>query len=269
MTSAEHLRQKRDVLGLSRGTSIILIVVYFIYLWTQIKSDRYSYKPLIEFDEPETPKMQESMELGRESFHRRTLSYPRTQPSILGADVESQRQLLDIRTLPDPSRSVKFPGKFRAAFERIRSVPLVRKAIPVILIVLATGLISLSGSLLVSSIDHFVEHSPISKTMVGLVILPIVGNAAELISGIMFAYRKQIDLAFAVCIGSAIQIALFVAPLVVLLGWTMGREMSLHFSMFEAVTLVASTVLFISLVFDERCSSLKGFSLLAGYMIVG
>ena len=269
MTSAEHTRRERDVLGLSRGASIVLIIVYLIYLWTQMKSDKFSYKPLIEFDEPDTPGMQEGVELCRESVHRRTLSYPKTQPSISGMDIESQSQRLDVRVFSDLTSSATFPGNMNTTFEKIKSASWIRKTLPVILIVVSTGLISLSGSLLVSSIDHFVEHSPISKTMVGLVILPIVGNAAELISGIMFAHRKQIDLAFAVCIGSAIQIALFVAPLVVLLGWIMGREMSLQFSMFEAITLVASTVLFISLVFDERCSSLKGFSLLAGYTTIG
>lgn len=269
VTSSEPAVQKHDILGLSRGTSIILIVVYFVYLWTQIKSSKFSYKPLIELDdEPSAPEMQESVELDRESVHRRTLSYPRTQPPFPWQDMEAQRQYIDIRDLPDPSLPASLSGKISASIELIRSVPVIRKTIPVMLIVLTTCLISISGELLVSSIDHLVEHSPISKTMLGLIILPIVGNASELISGIMFAYRKQMDLAFAVCIGSAIQMALFVAPAVVLLGWTMGREMSLHFSMFEAITLVASTVLFFSLIFDERCSSLKGACLLAGYMII-
>ena len=225
---------------------------------------------MIEFDdaEPDTPGVQESVELERGSVHRRTLSYPRTSPPLHRPDIEAQPQYLDIRDLPDPSLPETLSAKLSATLELIKSVSWVRKAMPVALIILSTCLISICGELLVSSIDHFVEHSPISKTMLGLILLPIVGNAAELISGIMFAYRKQMDLAFAVCIGSAIQMALFVAPLVVLLGWAMGREMSLHFSMFEAITLVASTVLFISLIFDDRCSSLKGTLLLAGYTII-
>ncbi|KAF2451165.1 hypothetical protein P171DRAFT_346726, partial [Karstenula rhodostoma CBS 690.94] len=153
-SSLENILQKHDILGISRGTSIVLIAVYIVYLWTQIKSSRFS------------------------------------------------------------------------------TIPWVRKLIPVTLMILSTCLISICGELLVGSIDHFVDHSPISKTMVGLIILPVVGNASELISGIMFAYRKQMDLAFAVCIGSAIQMALLVAPLVVLLGWTLGRDMSLNFSLF-------------------------------------
>lgn len=73
-----------------------------------------------------------------------------------------------------------------------------------ILLVAPTGLISVCSKNLVARVDHSVAHSPISKTRVGLIILPIVGNAADLIYGLTFASRRQIDLAFAVAIGSAI-----------------------------------------------------------------
>lgn len=159
--------------------------------------------------------------------------------------------------------------KLAAVTKAIRSVGWVRKAVPIILLMISTGLISICGDLLVNSIDHFVDQSPLSKTMVGLILLPIVGNAAELVSSILFATRRQIDLAFAVSIGSALQIALFVTPLMVFFGWALKRDFALHFSVFEAVTLVASTVLFTGLVIEERCSALKGVCLCAGYTIIG
>jgi Ca2+:H+ antiporter len=130
-------------------------------------------------------------------------------------------------------------------------------------------MIAVCGGYLVESIDHVVDHSPLSKTTVGLIILPLVGNAAELISGIMFASRKQIDLAFAVAIGSAIQIALFVTPLMVILGWGLEREMSLRFTPFESVCFIGSTALFSSLVINAKCSTVKGLALLIGYIIIG
>ena len=137
-----------------------------------------------------------------------------------------------------------------------------------VVLLISTGLISICGKYLVDSIDHVVDHSPLRRTTVGLIILPIVGNAAELVSAIMFAARKQMDLAFAISIGSAIQIALFITPVVVILGWGMGRDMALQFSVFEAMTLIATTALFLSLVLDEKCSSLKGALLTAGYTII-
>jgi Ca2+:H+ antiporter len=144
----------------------------------------------------------------------------------------------------------------------------IRKTLATAALLVSTGLISVCGGILVESIDHFVDHSPLSKTMVGLIILPLVGNASELVSGIMFASRKQMDLAFAVSIGSAIQIGLFVTPLMVVIGWVLGLYMTLHFTVFEAVTLIASTALFCGLVLDDKSSMLKGVSLFAGYTVI-
>ena len=159
-------------------------------------------------------------------------------------------------------------NKLAAVMEVVFTSSLAQKTVPVVFLVASTALISICSDNLVSRVDHFVAHSPISKTMVGLIILPIVGNAAELVSSILFASRKQTDLAFAVSIGSAIQIALFVTPLVVLIAWGIDRDMSLQFTAFESVALAASSALFLMLVFDNRCSVVKGVCLCAGYAII-
>ncbi|KAF9692481.1 hypothetical protein EKO04_009659 [Ascochyta lentis] len=258
---------------LSRAMSIILIVVYFLYLWTQIRSAKYAYKPLIQLDDPEEPGVADSFELGRSSTHRRTLSYPRaplTSPPLLSlSDSKSYDSFdNDASDRPMSASAVLSMGRISAAVKLMLASGCVRKAAPIALLITSTGIISICSENLVSRVDHFVAHSPVSKTMVGLILLPIVGNAAELVSGIMFASRKQVDLAFAVSIGSAIQIALFVTPLIVLIGWGVDRDMSLHFTPFESITLVASSVLFLMLVFDNRCSVLKGVCLCAGYTVI-
>ena len=166
------------------------------------------------------------------------------------------------------SRATSLISRLSATMNNLLASTWVRKGTPVLLLIASTALISMCSENLVSRVDHFVAHSPISKSMVGLIILPIVGNAAELVSGILFASRKQMDLAFAVSIGSAIQIALFVAPLIVLIAWGIDRDMSLQFTAFESAALGASSVLFLMLVFDGRCSVLKGVCLCAGYAII-
>lgn len=252
---------------LSRATSIVLIIVYFLYLWTQIRSEKYAYKPLIQLDDPEVPEMVGSVELGR--AHRRTLSYPRAplaSPPLLSMSDSKSYDSCDTGAA-DPC-CTSAVGGLTAATNAILASAWVQRSVPVILLVVSTGLISVCSENLVSRIDHFVAHSPVSKTMVGLVMLPVVGNAAELVSGILFASRKQMDLAFAVSIGSAIQIALFVTPLVVLIAWGVDRDMSLHFTAFESVALAASSALFLMLVFDSRCSVLKGVCLCAGYAVI-
>lgn len=267
--SDDNAIQQQNVLSLSRAISIVLMAVYFVYLWTQIKSITTSYEPLIEQERtPRIPAIQGSIELSRRSYHRRTISYPRTQSlSSQAGTFPDFTRYSEFQTLPTPSRLESLSEKLASALDRVK-VPWVRKAVPIILLVVSTGLISVCGGYLVSSIDHFVDHSPISKTMVGLVILPIVGNVAEIIAGIMFSWRKQMDMAFAISIGSAIQIGLFVTPLVVLIGWALDREMTLHFTRFEAISLGASTVLFFLLIFDNRCSSVKGACLFSGYLMI-
>ncbi|KAJ4339122.1 hypothetical protein N0V95_007874 [Ascochyta clinopodiicola] len=256
---------------LSRATSIILIVVYFLYLWTQIRSAKYAYKPLIQLDDPEEPAMADSFELRRSSTHSRSLSYPRAplaSPPLLSMSDSKSYDSFDNDASDRPKSTTPSMDKILAAVKVILASAWVQKTIPVALLIASTGLISICSENLVSRVDHFVTHSPVSKTMVGLILLPIVGNAAELVSGIMFASRKQVDLAFAVSIGSAIQIALFVTPLIVLIGWGIDRDMSLQFTPFESITLIASSALFLMLVFDNRCSVLKGVCLCAGYTVI-
>ena len=263
----------RKMMELSRATSIVLIIVYFLYLWTQIRSAKYVYKPLIQLNDPEEPVMADLVKLRKADTHRRNLPYPRTSfasPSSLSlsgskshdsfdADAQNTSQSMSARSMMD---------KLAAAAGFMLTSVWVQQTTAIILLVASTALISVCSENLVSRVDHFIAHSPISKTMVGLIILPIIGNAAELVSGILFASRKQMDLAFAVFIGSAIQIALFVTPLVVLIAWGIDRDMSLHFTPFESIALTASSVLFRVLVFDSRCSVLKGVFLCAGYTIL-
>lgn len=264
---------RKDILDLSRATSVVLVTVYALYLWTQIRSTKFSYKPLIQFDDPPEPAMDEIIQVNRSKLCRRSLSYPRTEscPSI-GSDIEAPRDHVTTHDITPDVEAPTIPStileKVSISWKQMKETPWLRKSSSIALLLLSTGLIAICSGYLVTSIDHFVDHSPLSKTTVGLIVIPIVGNAAELVSGIMFASRKQMDLAFAVAIGSAIQMALFVTPLIVLIGWGMGRDMSLHFTGFEATTLGMSSVLFLMLVFEDRCSFIKAACLCAGYTII-
>lgn len=271
-TSSDAAQLAQDNLNLSRATSIVLIVVYFVYLSTQIRSPQFAYKPLINLD-PDTPtnilEIEEILPLPSVHSHRHALSPPRkwadnTDSQIRLMTVGNGEYRLISSHISPPSSVADF-----TIFDGATMNTWVRKSIPVSMLALSTGLISVCGSSLVDSIDHFASHVNVSKTMVGIIILPLVGNAAELVSGIMFASKRRMDLAFAVSIGSAIQIALFVAPLVVLIGWGMGRDFGFQFTRGEGVVLVGSVVMFAGLGWEGRCSVLKGTGLCAGYVVIG
>ncbi|KIW24525.1 calcium/proton exchanger [Cladophialophora immunda] len=137
-----------------------------------------------------------------------------------------------------------------------------------ILLLVSTGLVALCAEFLVGSIEHLVEDSPLSEAFIGLIILPIVGNAAEHVTAVTVAAKNKLDLALGVSLGSSIQIALFVTPFVVILGWIMDKDMSLYFSLFETGSLFVSTFIVNFLVLDGRSNYLEGALLCACYVIV-
>lgn len=88
----------------------------------------------------------------------------------------------------------------------------------------------------VDSIRGLTEQYPISDTFVGLILLPIVGNAAEHATAVTVAVKDKMDLAIGVAVGSSMQIALLVLPLIIVIGWGMGKCSCQQFSMTEWVT---------------------------------
>ncbi|KAJ5497954.1 Sodium/calcium exchanger membrane region [Penicillium expansum] len=107
-----------------------------------------------------------------------------------------------------------------------------------------------------------------SKTFIGLVLIPIVGNAAEHVTAVVVAYKDKMDLAIGVAIGSSLQIALFVTPFLVILGWIMGIEMTLHFQTFETVAFFISGLVVTLLIQDGKSNYLEGGMCLGMYIIL-
>jgi len=98
-----------------------------------------------------------------------------------------------------------------------------------LVLVVVTLVISVCADYMVDSIDALVATGKISKNFIGLILIPIVGNAAEHVTACVVAVKNKMDLAMGVAIGSSIQIALLVTPALVMLGWAIGQPMTLHF----------------------------------------
>jgi Ca2+:H+ antiporter len=138
----------------------------------------------------------------------------------------------------------------------------------IIALLITTGLVALCAEFLVGSIDYLIANSGISQAFVGLIILPIVGNAAEHVTAVTVAAKNKMDLAINIALGSSIQIALFITPLMVILGWIIKTDMSLYFSLFETVSLFASAFIVSFLMIDGRSNYLEGALLIAAYVII-
>jgi Ca2+:H+ antiporter len=108
----------------------------------------------------------------------------------------------------------------------------------------------------------------LSATFSGVVLLAIVGNAGEILNAVRFAREDQMDVAFSIAVGAGIQIALMVAPLLVLVSLLMGRPMNLVFTPFEVISVVIAVIITARLTSDGKCHWMEGVLLLGVYVIL-
>ncbi|CAK5172372.1 unnamed protein product [Aphanomyces euteiches] len=133
----------------------------------------------------------------------------------------------------------------------------------------STALVSVSSEFLVASVDGFTEKADINRSFVGIILLPIVGNAVEHVTAIKVALKNNMELALGVAVGSATQISLFVVPFCVIAGWIMGQPMTLAFPTFDAVTYVISIVIVYAIISNGTSNWLEGAMLLTLYCLIG
>jgi Ca2+:H+ antiporter len=138
----------------------------------------------------------------------------------------------------------------------------------VLVLVVATILVAWLSEILVGATQETIATLGVSEFFLGVIIIPIVGNAAEHGAAVMMAAKNKMDLSFAVAVGSSTQVALFVAPLLVFISLLFGSPMDLAFTAFEvaAVALGVGVVTVISL--DGESNWLEGAQLLAVYGIL-
>lgn len=173
LVQADEDHKQASILVLSRGTSVILLFLYCLYLYFALRTHKKLFEPEAQSDDGEGDDHQPVM------------------------------------------------GPWSAG----------------LVLVVTTLVISVCADHMVDSIDALVATGKISKTFIGLILIPIVGNAAEHVTACVVAVKNKMDLAMSVAIGSSIQIALLVTPALVMLGWAIGQPMTLNFGSRESRTL--------------------------------
>merc|ERR1712217_237225 len=101
----------------------------------------------------------------------------------------------------------------------------------------ATVVTSFATDYLIDALKGTIETWRVSKEFVGIILLPIIGNAAEHYTAITVAMRNKMDLSLGVAVGSSCQMALLVTPFTVIVGWCFGTEMTLDFQLFQLAVL--------------------------------
>ncbi len=133
----------------------------------------------------------------------------------------------------------------------------------------ATLAVAFESELLVDSLEEATEALGLTALFTGVILVPIIGNAAEHATAVTVAMKNKMDLSVSVAVGSSMQIALFVAPVLVLAGYLLGQPMDLNFNPFELVAVVVAVLLANSVSSDGRSDWLEGALLLATYTVLG
>ncbi|ETW83093.1 H+/Ca2+ exchanger Vxc1-like protein [Heterobasidion irregulare TC 32-1] len=223
-----NAEERADLLKLSHGVAIVLLFIYGSYLVFQL----FSHKNLYEDDHPN---VQKSVAYNR---------HPERKESV--ADVEARAQ----------------------EKEQEEEKPQMSVTVTVALLVIVTVLVAVTAEFLVDSIDGLTAKGAVSEEFVGLILLPIVGNAAEHVTAVTVSVKDKLTLSLGVAVGSSIQIALFVIPFIVTLAWMMGKPLTLLFDPYESIVLFLAVLTVNYIVQDGKSNWLEGMILMCLYVIV-
>jgi Ca2+:H+ antiporter len=132
-----------------------------------------------------------------------------------------------------------------------------------------TLMVAIESELLVASLEEATATLGLTALFTGVILVPIIGNAAEHATAVTVAMKNKMDLSVSVALGSSLQIALFVAPVLVIAGYILDKPMDLNFNPFELVAVAVSVVIANSVSSDGRSDWLEGTLLLATYVVLG
>jgi Ca2+:H+ antiporter len=136
------------------------------------------------------------------------------------------------------------------------------------LLVISTILVSWMAEILVHSLESAAEDVSMSHLFIGVILLPMFGNAAEHFTAVSVAAKNKMDLSFAIAIGSSTQIAVFVAPLMVLVAWMLGLSLTFEFGLLETVAAFLAVMIVNTIASDGKSNWLEGAMLLGTYAVL-
>ena len=139
----------------------------------------------------------------------------------------------------------------------------------VILLVVATVLVSWMAEVLVHSVEYAADDLGLPHLFIGVILLPLFGNAAEHFTAVTVAGKDKMDLSFAISKGSSTQIAVFGAPMMVVIAWILGVPLTFEFGMLETVSAFLAVLIVNIIASDGKSNWLEGALLLGTYVVLG
>jgi Ca2+:H+ antiporter len=138
-----------------------------------------------------------------------------------------------------------------------------------LVLIVATFLVALMSEFLVGAVEAARSTLGLSEVFVGTIVIAVIGNAAEHSTAVMMAMKDKMGLSLGIAVGSSLQIALFVAPVLVFCSYFLSRPMDLEFTLPEVVAMIAAVNLIFQINSDGETNWLEGVQLLSVYLILG
>ena len=149
--------------------------------------------------------------------------------------------------------------------------PEMSKRDAIILLVVATILVSWMAEILVHSVEYAASDDGLGlpHLFIGVILLPLFGNAAEHFTAVVVAGKDKMDLSFAISMGSSTQIAVFVAPMMILVAWALDVPLTFEFGLLETVSAFLAVLIVNIIASDGKSNWLEGAMLLGTYLVLG
>ncbi|KAF9790813.1 Calcium/proton exchanger [Thelephora terrestris] len=240
--------EQRNILKLSHGLAVVLLIMYLSYIYFQL----FSHKNL---------------------YHDEALPRPETiryaapdGPSWIELAKARARKALNIA----PGRTDTEQQKPEET-EEGEAEPELSLSMAIGLLVVVTTLVAVTTESLVDSIDGLASSGKISEEFIGLILLPfvrLVGNPTEHVTAVTVSMKDKLSLSLGVAVGSSLQTALFVIPFTIILGWIIGRPITMLFDPFESIVLFLAVLTVNYVVQNGKSNWLKGIIMICFYVIV-
>ena len=222
------------VTRLSRGISFILIFVYAVYLFFQLKSHSDMYVEPSQKAERRNAKVERGDALKSMVQTGAMMAPPLSEHLSDDDDEDGEVPKLAIYTI-------------------------------VMVLVICTTLIGFNTAFATNSLQGLMDHTSIQPTFVGIVLLPLLSNDVTVV---IPAVKDKMDICVALTVGKCLQTILLVIPFAILLGWIIGRDMNLGFDTFEVVALFASVIYINAMIQNGKSTYLDGVLLLSVFLII-
>ena len=244
------------VAQISRGVAVILLIVYISYLIFQLKTHSEVFN-------------EESKKVPARPWNHGHHEEHSIGEGLAGTGVAIAHPRANTEDRELVARRLVHKPKENGDADDDEEEPQLQFIVALATLAISTVIIAVCADAMVTSIGDVTKGGGLKEEFVGLILLPIVGNAAEHVTAVTVAMKDKMDLAIGVAVGSSMQVALFLIPLLVVIGWGLGKDdMDLSFDIFQVAVMFVAVLLVNYLIADGKSHWLEGLLLICLYAII-